>query len=270
MKTLVIRSLTGLFFATTVIGSIILGQVPQAVVFGIFVGIGLYEFFTHFSSNKNPLLLYISIIFGLLSYIIIVVDSLGLSKFPMLFILPALFFFFSAIQLWLKSPSPLQDIGNMFFAFGYLVFPMYLFVHLNQNESTGYKEIIALFIIIWTNDSLAYLTGWLIGKNKLFERISPKKTWEGTIGGVIGAVISGYLIGIYLIPNTSLYWMICAIIIAPCAIFGDLLESLFKRSVNIKDSGNLLPGHGGILDRFDATIFAIPFYFLWKYIYEVI
>lgn len=270
MKTLLIRSLTGLFFATAVLGSILLGQITQAIVFGIFVAIGLHEFFTHFSVNKNPSLLYISIICGLLCYITLILDSVTISRFPFLIILPVLLFFFSAIQLWLKSSSPIQDIGNMFFAFGYFVFPMYLFVHINENETTGYNEVIALFIIIWTNDSLAYLTGWLIGKNKLFERISPKKTWEGTIGGILGAVFAGYLIGIFLIPNTSVFWMICAIVIAPCAILGDLLESLFKRSANIKDSGNLLPGHGGVLDRFDAAIFAIPFYFLCKYIYEVI
>jgi phosphatidate cytidylyltransferase len=270
MKTLLIRSLTGLFFATTVIGSIVLGQIPQAIVFGIFVIIGLHEFFSHFSVNKEPSILFSSIIFGTLSYIILILESTSNSGFPFLSILPALLFVYSAIQLWLKSASPIQDIGNMFFAFGYFVFPMYLFVHLNANEINGYKEVIALFILIWTNDSLAYLTGWLIGKNKLFERISPKKTWEGTIGGILGAVLAGYLIGVHLIPNTANYWMICAIIIAPCAILGDLLESLFKRSVNIKDSGNLLPGHGGILDRFDAAIFSIPFYFLWNNIYDAI
>lgn len=270
MKTLLIRSLTGLFFASAVIGSILFGQIPQAMVFGIFVVIGLHEFFTHFSNNKKPSIFYTSIVVGLLCYIILILDIICDSRFPFLIILPALLLLYSAIQLWLKSASPIQDIGNMFFAFGYFVFPMYLFVHLNANEYTGYKEVIALFILIWTNDSLAYLTGWLIGKNKLFERISPKKTWEGTIGGILGAVLAGYLIGIYLMPNTSIYWMICAIIIAPCAILGDLLESLFKRSVNIKDSGNLLPGHGGVLDRFDAAIFAIPFYFLWTHIYEVI
>jgi phosphatidate cytidylyltransferase len=270
MKTLLLRSLTGLFFATSIIGSILLGQIPQAVVFGFFVVIGLYEFFKHFSINKNPTLLYISLVFGLLAYLVLIFDSISVSSFPFIVLLPVLLFFFSAIQLWLKSPSPIQDIGNMFFAFGYLVFPMFLYVHLNENETTEFNKVIALFIIIWTNDSLAYLTGWLIGKNKLFERISPKKTWEGTIGGLAGAVLSGYLIGTYLMPDTTLYWMVCAIIIAPCAIIGDLLESLFKRSVDIKDSGNLLPGHGGVLDRFDAAIFAIPFYFLWTYIYELI
>jgi len=270
MKTLFIRSLTGLFFAATVIGSIVLGQIPQAFVFGLIVLIGLHEFFTHFSKNTNKKIFYSSILTGIVAYIVLLLDSVNNSNFPFFTILPVLFLVFSAFQLWIKSSNPLQDIGQVFFAFGYLVYPMFLYVHLNNNGTEGYKELVALFILIWTNDSLAYLTGWLFGKNKLFERISPKKTWEGTIGGILAAILAGYLIGSYFIPNTSNYWMICAVIIAPCAIIGDLLESLFKRSVNVKDSGKILPGHGGVLDRFDAAIFAIPFYILWTYIYDAI
>lgn len=270
MKTLIIRSLTGLLFATMIIGSIILGQVPQAIVFGLFVLIGLHEYFTHFSKNTNPKIFYSSIAIGITAYTLLILDGINHISFPFFTIIPVLFLVFSALQLWMKSSNPLQDISHLFFAFGYLIYPMFLFVNLNSSGTDGYKEVVALFVLIWTNDSLAYITGWLFGRTKLFERISPKKTWEGTIGGLLGAILAGYLIGNYLIPNTTVYWMICAVIIAPCAIFGDLLESLFKRSVNVKDSGKILPGHGGVLDRFDAAIFAIPFYMLWTYIYDAI
>lgn len=127
---------------------------------------------------------------------------------------------------------------------------------------------IGMFLLIWTNDTFAYLTGRFIGKTKLFERISPKKTWEGTIGGVVFTIGVGYLIGLWSSDYTSTFWMVSAVLIAPCAIFGDLLESLFKRSLNIKDSGNILPGHGGILDRFDATLFAVPFFYSWVMFYN--
>jgi phosphatidate cytidylyltransferase len=270
MKTLIIRSLTGLLFATTIVGSIYLGQLTQAMVFGLFILIGLHEFFTHFSRIDNRVVFYSAIATGMLAYLFLILGSLNPVNFPFYSIIPVLFLVFSILHLWTDSAHPVHNISHLFFSFGYLIFPMFLFVHLNTMGTDGYKEVIALFILIWSNDSLAYLTGWLFGRTKLFERISPKKTWEGTIGGVIGAIIAGYLIGAFLIPNTVMYWIICALIVAPCAILGDLLESLFKRTVNIKDSGKILPGHGGVLDRFDAAIFAIPFYTLWASIYEVI
>jgi phosphatidate cytidylyltransferase len=107
----------------------------------------------------------------------------------------------------------------------------------------------------------------LWGKTKLFERISPKKTWEGTIGGLLMTILAGYIIGTFVNTDRTLFWVVSAVIIAPCAVYGDLLESLFKRSLEIKDSGNILPGHGGILDRFDAALFAIPFFYCWTMIY---
>ena len=125
-----------------------------------------------------------------------------------------------------------------------------------------------MFLLIWTNDTFAYLSGRFFGKTKLFERISPKKTWEGTIGGIIFTIIVGISISYWTIEYNMFFWVFAALLIAPCSIFGDLLESLFKRSLNIKDSGNILPGHGGILDRFDAAIFAIPFFYTLVIIYS--
>jgi phosphatidate cytidylyltransferase len=123
------------------------------------------------------------------------------------------------------------------------------------------------FLLIWTNDSFAYFSGRAFGKHKLFERISPKKTWEGTFGGILFTLLLGFIIGSYINKGEVLFWMISALIIAPGAILGDLLESLFKRSLAVKDSGKILPGHGGVLDRFDAALFTIPFFYCWSIIY---
>ena len=121
-----------------------------------------------------------------------------------------------------------------------------------------------MFILIWTNDSMAYATGRLIGKTKLFERISPKKTWEGTIGGIIFTLGAGFLWSFYVSELPLIFWIICSPLVAVAAIFGDLFESQIKRQLGVKDSGTILPGHGGILDRFDAALMAIPiFYGLW-------
>jgi phosphatidate cytidylyltransferase len=123
-----------------------------------------------------------------------------------------------------------------------------------------------MLLIVWTNDTFAYLVGRFFGKTPLFERISPKKTWEGTIGGIFFAIVAAYLIA-YFSEMDWIYWTIAAVIIAPAAILGDLLESAFKRSLQVKDSGNILPGHGGILDRFDATLLAAPLFFIFHIIY---
>jgi phosphatidate cytidylyltransferase len=105
----------------------------------------------------------------------------------------------------------------------------------------------------------------MIGKTKLIERISPNKTWEGTIGGIVMTILAGALIGYF--ADAYLYWTVAAGIIASTSTLGDLIESMMKRSLNVKDSGNLLPGHGGILDRFDATLFTVPFFLAWNFIY---
>lgn len=123
--------------------------------------------------------------------------------------------------------------------------------------------LIGLFVIIWSSDVFAYLVGSAIGKNRLFERVSPKKSWEGSIGGLSFALLAAYILSL-IYPQISLVnWLVLAIIIVIAGTFGDLVESMLKREAGVKDSGTILPGHGGVLDRFDATIFAVPFVFVY-------
>ena len=119
------------------------------------------------------------------------------------------------------------------------------------------------FLLVWVNDTFAYLSGSLLGKHKLFPRISPKKSWEGAIGGGLMTIIVGLCVSPYIEGYTIRDTAIISCIVAVFGIYGDLLESLFKRSIEIKDSGNILPGHGGILDRFDAIIFTISAIFVY-------
>ena len=111
----------------------------------------------------------------------------------------------------------------------------------------------------WVNDSGAYVVGSLIGKTPLYPRISPNKTWEGTLGGVFFCLVTGYIFSLYYTMLSTVDWMVLGAITAIFGSLGDLIESMLKRSVDKKDSGNLLPGHGGMLDRFDAFIFLLPF-----------
>jgi phosphatidate cytidylyltransferase len=127
------------------------------------------------------------------------------------------------------------------------------------------KILISIFILIWTNDSFAYVVGKSIGKTKLFERISPKKTIEGFVGGLLFSVIASYLVSKYYIEIAEgkiFIWIIIALIVGVFGTIGDLIESKFKRIAGVKDSGKIMPGHGGVLDRLDSVIFVAPIIFL--------
>ena len=128
--------------------------------------------------------------------------------------------------------------------------------------------MIGLLCIIWASDTFAYLTGKAFGKHKLFERISPKKTIEGFLGGLVGAMIISILIDIYSV-RPMWQWIILAVVLVVTGTIGDLVESSFKRAAKVKDSGTILPGHGGLLDRLDSLLFASPFAYLTLVIFEL-
>lgn len=172
-------------------------------------------------------------------------------------------------ELYRKSQTPIANIGSTLMGVIYIALPISLFVFIPILLGEGeWKPLAALFyiFIIWANDVFAYLFGITLGKHRLFERISPKKSWEGFIGGLLGAMAMGYLASVVMDGN-HIEWIGLALIAAISGVFGDLVESLFKRSVDIKDSGHILPGHGGWLDRFDALILSIPFVFVYLTIY---
>ena len=178
-------------------------------------------------------------------------------------------------ELYRKSPSPIANIGSTLMGIVYVAIPMALLhaipIVLGNGEWRPWTILFFIFII-WANDVFAYLFGVTMGKHRLFERISPKKSWEGFFGGLLGAMAMGYVAATILEDNNIL-WIGLALIAAISGVFGDLVESLFKRTVDIKDSGNFIPGHGGFLDRFDALIFATPIVFgyiiLCKHFFEL-
>ena len=131
-----------------------------------------------------------------------------------------------------------------------------------HSEQFAKLLIVGVFVLIWVNDSFAYLVGKTLGKHKLFPKISPKKTIEGSLGGLIFALIAAYIISTFEPILTRLEWMVLAVVIVIMGNLGDLLESKFKRVAGVKDSGAILPGHGGILDRLDSLVFAAPFAYL--------
>ena len=146
----------------------------------------------------------------------------------------------------------------------YVAYPMSLMLFipgLITGEWTAEAFLFYLFIV-WGNDVFAYLTGVTIGKHKMAPRISPKKSWEGFVGGIVGAMAMG-AIGSYVVGGPLGMWLGLSFVVAITSVFGDLVESMFKREAGIKDSGNIIPGHGGILDRFDALLISSPFAFVY-------
>lgn len=176
------------------------------------------------------------------------------------------------IELYGKSEKPFYNLALTFLGIFCITIPLCFFIAIAffpfPNASYHPSVILGYFIILWTGDSAAYFAGRLLGTHPLFKRISPKKTWEGSLGGAIAALAVAYWIPHVLpVPNPG-GWMIMALIINITGAFGDLIKSLLKRSLNLKDSGNILPGHGGMLDRFDSLLGSAPFAFLYLVLFR--
>jgi phosphatidate cytidylyltransferase len=181
------------------------------------------------------------------------------------------------VELYRKKETPFVNIATTILGIFYVVLPFSLWVTYacpyRETHNDMLNELVALFLpktaynphvilgyffILWTNDTGAYLTGMAIGKHKLWERISPKKTWEGFIGGVVLSIAVAYLISIYFTELSTIMWMVIGLVVGVFGTLGDLVESMFKRSLDVKESGGILPGHGGILDRFDGVLLSTP------------
>lgn len=270
MNNLILRSLTGLVFISSIIIPVLFSNEIATLVFSIYFVLGIIEFYSLFKSKERfDISWELSATVGTLIFAFAIGAALNWIPMWTLLSVPCLIFLLILLELWRKSKQPINNMAINIMGIVYLVIPFTLITILANEPIGKFPLVLGMFILIWTNDSFAYLTGRFIGKNKMFERVSPKKTWEGTIGGAVFTVIAGALIA-HFSGQEFLFWIISAVIISPLAIVGDLLESLMKRDLNIKDSGNILPGHGGILDRFDATLFVAPFYFFWIFIYSFV
>lgn len=169
------------------------------------------------------------------------------------------------IELFRKGETPLRNVAVTLAGIWYVALPMtlMLFIPLMLNGGVWRAEAFLFYLfIVWANDVCAYLVGMTIGRHRLCERISPKKSWEGFFGGVAGALGMG-AIGASVVGGSCGLWLGLAAIVAVSGVLGDLVESMFKREAGVKDSGNILPGHGGMLDRFDALMISSPMAFVY-------
>jgi len=264
LKDLVTRTLSGILFVGIIVAAILLGQWYFAVVFLVISVFGLLEFF---KLVKISGLFPQKIIGVIISIVIFSTIYLWLSNSIdskwFLLLIPLLFFVF-ILELYRKKEKPFDNIAFTFLGLIYISIPFALLSGLAFIDNTSaYTPTILLiyFCLIWLYDSAAYIFGVSFGKHRLFERISPKKSWEGFIGGTVFTLLAAYVISIYFTELSIINWLVIAVIIIVAGTFGDLSESMFKRSIGVKDSGNILPGHGGILDRFDAVFLSSPLVF---------
>lgn len=163
-------------------------------------------------------------------------------------------------ELYRRQTNPAAAIAATVTGVLYVALPLAMLCYVPAIGGTGWRPqtVVAYLFIVWANDVFAYLVGMLFGRRRLFERLSPKKSWEGFFGGVAGAVVVG-LAAARLLGDSYAAWGVIALLTATTAVLGDLTESMFKRAAGVKDSGRIIPGHGGVLDRFDALLLSAPF-----------
>jgi phosphatidate cytidylyltransferase len=235
------------------------------ILFGIFMLIAVYEFCKLVKIN-----LILPLLIASASYFSMVYFKSNREIETILLSICILVSIKLLVLLFNIEKFTLSNFSKYIYLLGYVILPFILITKIPFGIK-GYnpKIILSIFFLIWTNDTFAYIVGKSIGKNKLFEKISPKKTIEGFIGGLVFTAIAGYLISkFYFKPNPNhaemsiFIWIVTAVIVTIFSTLGDLIESKFKRIAGVKDSGKIMPGHGGILDRLDSIIFVSPFVFL--------
>ncbi len=260
------RTITGTIYVIAVIGAIMFNPIILSIFFGIIAILALCEFYKNLKiSNILPLNI-LGILLAILSYSCFALKAFQIeNKYSIIASLLLCFTIF-IVEIYRNKENPFTNISYTLLGIIYIVLPMGLtnFIVNPTLSSNVFIPILLLgiFILAWCNDTFAYLVGVKFGKNRLFERISPKKSWEGFFGGFIAVQLASLLL--YNFSNTPLQffdWMIMGAIVSVVGTYGDLVESMFKRQIGVKDSGKILPGHGGILDRFDILFIAIPFIF---------
>jgi phosphatidate cytidylyltransferase len=279
LKTLGIRSLSATVFVIVLLGSVIWNYYSFSIFFFSVSLIGLNEFYKISEKLEVKPFKLIGFICACLLYVSFVNFSFLFQdskiKNYLIYCIAIIPFALFTTALFSKKEKPLTNFMYTLAGIVYTVLPFALLNQLvvtkdNNSLISNYNPILILGIIllIWSNDTFAYLGGSLFGKNKMIARISPGKTWEGTIFGVLLTFVLSFLIKKFIIKTEDNSWLILGIAVPILATIGDLVESMLKRQAGVKDSGNIMPGHGGILDRFDSLIFVSPFvYVFFKLLY---
>lgn len=271
LKNLIVRAATGVFFVTVMVLSILH---PHSLIalFALITGLSIWEY-TGLVNNIKEVKVnrFISTIAGVYFFLSVAALRLMPTEGFIIFIPYILTILYLLVaELYLKNENPINSwaytmLGQMYIALPFSMINVLAFQQVDGGQTTfDFLLPLSIFIFLWTNDTGAYLCGTLLGKHKLFPRISPKKSWEGSIGGGILVLVVAGVIGYFANINATPHmlsipaWVGLGLVVVVFGTWGDLVESLLKRTLGVKDSGNILPGHGGMLDRFDSSLLSIP------------
>jgi len=287
LKNFTLRTITGFLLVILIISAVFFSSLSFAILF-LFILVGtLHEFYSMVRRGKiHPQTIYGTAI-GATFYILCFLNSVGFIESSFLLLIIPLTIMIFITELFNRENRPFHNIAYTFLGLIYIALPFSLFhymvfqpsdslnIHNGENADIvnfifqpeyqvvyTYQVLLGFFFLHWMNDTGAYLVGMALGKHKLIKRISPKKSWEGFFGGALFAIFTGYLLSRFFPILGMINWMILAIIIIVFGTMGDLTESMLKRYLGLKDSGSILPGHGGLMDRFDGILLSAPVVFV--------
>lgn len=285
MKNLITRSITGVIFVAAVVVCFLR---PEAMIFlfALVTALTVWEYTGIVNGLENVVVnRFLSTVAAVYFFLAMAGYNAGIVPAVVFvpYLLTVVYMFIS--ELYTKGANPINNwaytmLSQMYIALPFSMINVLAFRGVDDGVVYTYLIPLSIFVFLWTNDTGAYLSGSLFGKHKLFPRVSPGKSWEGSIGGGILVVVVAAIVGCYensdmhgtgqIVLLTIPQWMGLGLVVVFFGTWGDLVESLFKRTVGIKDSGNILPGHGGMLDRFDSSLMAIPAAVVYLYTLTII
>lgn len=267
--------MTGVFIVVFVMGGLWLHPISFFITGLILLAGTQYEYYMIIRNTGARPQMVTGIITGMTAYTVSTLIAAGLIPDNWFMILFPVISVIMVIELYRKQERPFDSLAHTFFsvlytALPFSLFPFSAFSHTGLNSIMGHDNIvfspviiIGFFILLWANDTGAYLIGVAFGKHRLMERISPKKSWEGFFGGLVIAALAAWLFSGWLGVVDKKGWIIISVIVSVAGTYGDLIESMLKRSLGVKDSGTIMPGHGGFLDRFDSVVISFPLVYLY-------
>ena len=270
MKNFIVRTITAVFFVAAVVSCFLRAE-AMVLLFALVTGLTVWEF-TGLVNDRDNITVnrMICTVAGVYFFFAMAGYNAGITAASIFIPYLVTLIYLMVAELYLKHPDPVGDwaytmMSQLYIALPFSLLNVLAFRSVGSDITYSYLAPLAVFVFLWVNDAGAYICGSLLGKHKLFPRISPGKSWEGSIGGGILVMLVAVLIwhlteqyGVNDLGLSAIEWAGLGLVIVVFGTWGDLIESLFKRTLGIKDSGNILPGHGGMLDRFDSSLLAIP------------
>jgi phosphatidate cytidylyltransferase len=254
------RIVTGGIGALLLVAAVYFGAYSFGILFLTIMVLAQWEFYSLIKLDTHSPLAYLGTFIGILVFGITFGVQMSLWSSKVYLALFPIFTWVYFVKLYRLEAKPFTNIAYTFLGILYVALPFTLFQIMAFREGSYRWEIAAGFLfLLWASDTGAFFAGTVFGRRKLFERISPKKSWEGSLGGLITSLLVSVYLGQIFDVLEPWKWIVCSLMIVIAGTYGDLVESLFKRSIAIKDSGTFLPGHGGFLDRFDGLLLSSPY-----------